>query len=156
MDFSKLRHRIVFLSPKSSMTNELGENVPVWIPYKPEMNTNLKVETENEVYITADHAGNAVLRSKDGMLFAHPVSLKEFEVWANVSPATGREYEEAQKLRAETTYNVTTRYFENITPDFKILFRGRVMNIVSVLNIGELNAELRIIASEMITNAESY
>ena len=84
------------------------------------------------------------------------ISLKEFEVWANVSPTTGREYEEAQKLRAETTYSITTRYFTDIKPDCKILFRGRILNIVSVLNVGEMNTELKIVAAEMITNAESF
>ena len=156
MFFSNLRHRIVFLSPRSSITNELGENVPVGIPFKPGMNPNMRITSETEIYITADYTGNASLITIDGIPYAHHISLREFEVWANVSPTTGREYEEAQKLRAETTYTVTTRYFYDIHPDCKILFRGRVMNIVSVLNVGELNTELRIVATEMMTNAESF
>ena len=156
MDFSRLRHRIVFLSPCSSITNELGENVPVWIPYKPGINPDLRIDTDTEIYITADYTGNASLITVDGIPYAHPISLKEFEVWANVSPTTGREYEEAQKLRAETTYSITTRYFTDIKPDCKILFRGRILNIVSVLNVGEMNTELKIVAAEMITNAESF
>ena len=54
---------------------------------------------------------------------------------------TGREYDEAQKLRAETTYNVLTRYFPNITTDIRILFRGRFLSIESVLNVGERNEQ---------------
>lgn len=71
------------------------------------------------------------------------------EVWAFVAPKTGREYDEAQKLRAETTYNITTRYHEGITAEMRILFRGRTLKIESVLNIGEKNEELRIVASEV-------
>ena len=48
-------------------------------------------------------------------------NYKDFiTVWAFVTPKTGREYDEAQKLRAETTYNVHTRYFSNITSDMQI------------------------------------
>ena len=73
-------------------------------------------------------------------------------VWAYVAPKTGREYEEAQKLRAETTYNVVTRYFSGITTDMRILFRGRIFYIESVLNIDERNEQLQIIAVEKDRN----
>ena len=156
MDFSKLRHRIVFLKPSKSVTNELGENVPVWVPFKPCLNNNLEITNDIRIYLTADNNGNAVLRMKDAQPHAHSLVLKDYMVWANVSPTTGREYEEAQKLRAETTYSITTRYFDGIKPDCKILYNNKLFDIVSVLNIGELKSELKIIASEMITNAESY
>ena len=70
-------------------------------------------------------------------------------VWAYVAPKTGREYEEAQKLRAETTYNILTRYFPNITADMKIKFRDKELKIESVLNIEERNEQLQIVASEV-------
>ena len=69
-------------------------------------------------------------------------------VWAFVSPRTGREYDEAQKLRAETTYNVSIRYFPDITAEMYIKFNGRILKIESVLNIGERNEELMIVAVE--------
>ena len=70
-------------------------------------------------------------------------------VWAEVSPKTGREYDESQKLRAETTYNVRTRYHEGITADMQIKYGDRVMKIESVLNLSERNEELLIVASEV-------
>lgn len=69
-------------------------------------------------------------------------------VWACVEPKTGREYDEAQKLRAETTYNITTRYFEDVTAEMKIKHNNKIFDIVSVLNVGGRNNELLIVASE--------
>ena len=70
-------------------------------------------------------------------------------VWAFVAPKTGREYDEAQKLRAETTYNVHTRYHENISAEMQIRYNDRILKIESVLNINERNEELLIVASEV-------
>lgn len=83
-----------------------------------------------------------------------PIYTEYMTVWAYVAPKTGREYDEAQKLRAETTYNVTTRYFPNITTDMQIMFQGRTLKIESVLNISERNEELRIVASEVDKNGK--
>lgn len=33
MDFSKLRHRAIFLKPLDKRLNSMNENVPVWIPF---------------------------------------------------------------------------------------------------------------------------
>lgn len=80
-----------------------------------------------------------------------PDYTKVRTVWAFVAPKTGREYDEAQKLRAETTYNVSTRYFADITSEMQIQYNGRILKIESVLNLNERNEELRIVASEVDT-----
>ena len=67
-------------------------------------------------------------------------------VWAAVEPLTGREYTEAQKIRADTTYRVTTRYIADVTPDMRIDHGNKTLNIASVLNIDERNVELQIVA----------
>jgi len=77
-----------------------------------------------------------------------PVYTDFATVWAAVEPLRGREYHEAQKIRAETTYRVTTRFLAGVTPDMKIVHRGRMLDIVSILNIGERNVELQIIVTE--------
>lgn len=151
MDFSKMRHRIVFLRPSKTELNSMKENVPVWVPFKPSMNNNLQITEEYEVYLTSDYAGNAVLKHISGEPYAHKLLIKEYAVWAYVAPKTGREYDEAQKLRAETTYNITTRYFPGITADMKIMYGSKIFRIESVLNIDERNEQLRIVASEVDT-----
>ena len=72
-----------------------------------------------------------------------------YGVRAYVSPTTGREYDESQKIRAETTYNVVTRYFNGIESNMKILYGAKVFDIVSVLDINESHRELKIVCSEV-------
>lgn len=78
-----------------------------------------------------------------------PEYIEYMTVWAYVAPKTGREYEEAQKLRAETTYNIMTRHFPDIKVNMKIRFKDKELKIESVLNIDERNEQLQIIASEV-------
>ncbi len=156
MDFSKLRHRVIFLKPLDKRLNSMNENVPVWIPFKPKLSGDITA-AETSVYVLTDNKGNALWKSAGGgQLYSHQLSLNEYAVWANVSPMSGREYEESQKLRAETTYKITTRYFPNITEDMKIMFGLKVLDIVSVLNIGENNTELQIVAKEKDRNGKEY
>ena len=55
-------------------------------------------------------------------------------VWARVEPARGREYYEAQKANAETTYKITTRYIKGITTDMTIHFKEHIFKINSIIN----------------------
>mgnify|MGYP002509545635 FL=1 len=73
-------------------------------------------------------------------------------VWASVEPTRGREYQEAQRIRPELTYKITTRYHRGITPDMFIRFKDRYFNIVSVINVKEKNEMLEIICTEKITD----
>lgn len=145
MDFSKMRHRIVFLKPMDSTSNSFDENVMLWTPFKPAAAPFCKTDAA----IRADSGGRAVFTDPK-----HTAILRDFEVWAFVSPMTGREYEEAQKLRGETTYNIITRFFEGITHDMKIVFKGKIFDIVSVLNIAERDEQLKIVAKERGSGGE--
>ncbi len=83
-----------------------------------------------------------------------PVYSEYKTVWAYVAPKTGREYDESQKIRAETTYNITTRYHGGITTDMRIKFGEKEFKIESILNIDERNNELKIVASEVDKNGK--
>ena len=61
-----------------------------------------------------------------------PVPIKT--VWARVEPARGREYYEAQKANAETTYKITTRYMKNVTAGMTIHFKDHIFKINSIIN----------------------
>jgi SPP1 family predicted phage head-tail adaptor len=145
MDFSKLRHRIIFLKPTDNVTNGMGETVPRYKPFKPYLPLPLQVQGE-DVYLTHDSDGNAVLVYADGKPYAHKLALKEYSVAGFVSPMSGREYEESQKLRTETTYKISTRFFRNITPEMRLLYGNKEFEIVSVLDLNEKHEELRIVA----------
>lgn len=78
--------------------------------------------------------------------------LKEIKtVWASVEPTRGREYQEAQRVRAELTYKIITRYHKGITPDMIIKFKNRYFNIISVINVREQNVMLEIICTEKLS-----
>lgn len=73
-------------------------------------------------------------------------------VWAGVEPMRGREYQEAQRVRPELTYKITTRYHKGITPDMLVRFKDRWFHIVSVINVRERNEMLEIICIEKTGN----
>ena len=125
MNFSKLRHRIIFLRPTDITKNAMNEAVPKYEPFKP--------YAKNQDVIT------------------------DFSVAGLVVPMSGREYEESQKIRAETTYKISTRYFPGITADMRILHDGREFEIISILDLDGRREELQIIAIETGRNtAQSF
>lgn len=72
-------------------------------------------------------------------------------VWASVEPTRGKEYQEAQRIRPELTYKITTRYHKEVTPDMLIKFKDRHFEIISIINTREKNEMLEIICTESIT-----
>lgn len=156
MNFSKLRHRIIFLSPTDEIINSMGETVPRYKPFKPYLPLPLQMQ-KNKVYLSHDNDGNAVLEYANGKPYAHKLALENFSVAAFVTPTTGREYEESQKIRAETTYKISTRYFRGINSTHRILYNNREFEIVSVLDLNERHDELQIIAAERnIQTAQTF
>ena len=147
MDFSKLRHRIIFLSPTDEIINSMGETVPRYKPFKPYLPLPLQMQ-KNKVYLSHDSDGNAILTEQNGQPIAHKLALSEYSVAAFVTPTTGREYEESQKIRAETTYKISTRFFRGINSTHRILYNNREFEIVSVLDLNERHEELQFIAAE--------
>ena len=147
MNFSKLRHRIIFLSPTDEIINSMGETVPRYKPFKPYLPLPIQVDAD-KVYLSHDNDGNAVLKYIDGKPYAHKLALQNFSVAGLVVPMSGREYEESQKIRAETTYKISTRFFRHITSDMRILYDNREFEIVSVLDLGGKHDELQIVAAE--------
>ena len=142
MNFSKLKHRIIFLRPGDLRKNSMGETVPGYVPFKP------SIPSSDDVYLTHDTDGNAVIKRRDGNAYSYLDALRDYSVAAFVSPMSGREYEESQKLRVETTYKILTRFFPKITPQMRILYDNREFEIVSVLDTNEQHTELQIVAAE--------
>ena len=147
MNFSKLRHRIIFLRPTDMIKNSMGETVPRYKPFKPYLPLPIQVDAD-KVYLLHDNDGNAVLKYIDGKPYAHKLALQNFSVAGLVAPMSGREYEESQKIRAETTYKISTRFFRHITSDMRILYDNREFEIISILDLGGKHDELQIVAAE--------
>lgn len=136
-----MRDRIVILSPGYSYINDLDETVPAWAPFRPYTENNpqeLPLLTVTEGAAQPQYLGMADERA-----------VMQYAIWAQVSPLNGREYEESQKLRAETTYSIKIRYAANIRSDFKVLYKNRLFEIISVLNLGSRNREIKLVCSEV-------
>ena len=116
MNFSKLRHRVIFLKPTDIKTNSMNETVPGYEPFKPYAKNQAEVQ--------------------------------DFSVAGLVVPMSGREYEESQKIRAETTYKIFTRFFPNITSDMRIMHENKEFEIISILDLNGRREELQIVAVE--------
>mgnify|MGYP001542883859 FL=1 len=89
---------------------------------------------------------------KQNELLQTETALEEIKtVWASVEPTRGREYQEAQSIRPELTYKITTRYHKEVTPDMFIKFKDRYFQIVSIINVRERNEMLEIVCTEKLT-----
>lgn len=69
-------------------------------------------------------------------------------VHAFVNPLSGNERWQSQRVEANTTHRIFIRYRSGITPEMRVNFGGRIMQVVAVLNLEERNKWLEIQAVE--------
>jgi len=55
-------------------------------------------------------------------------------IWASIEPARGKEYYESQRARNDEMVKVTIRYRETVTDGCKVLYRGHVYEIQSIVD----------------------
>ena len=72
------------------------------------------------------------------------------KAWAGIYPARGTEKWQSAERHAKATHEIAIRFVPGITPKHRVRFRQRVFNIISVLNAGERNKQLKIIAEEIV------
>ena len=70
--------------------------------------------------------------------------------WASVEPLKGREYLEAQKLRAELTYRIKIRYLADLEQSMRVKFKDRIFRIESIINLNEANREIHFMCVEQV------
>lgn len=73
-------------------------------------------------------------------------------VWAAVENLYGREYWEAAAIQKENTVKFTIRYRTDVDQTMRIVFGGKIYNIVSVDNIKYRNKLIEIKAKELTQN----
>lgn len=77
------------------------------------------------------------------------VAWEEFAtVWAEILPTREREELFAGQLAKLATHKITMRYFDGITTRMRINYDGRFFNIISILNVGERDETIEILAEE--------
>jgi SPP1 family predicted phage head-tail adaptor len=70
--------------------------------------------------------------------------------WASIEPLNSKELIEAQQIKSESTHRVKMRYDSDITPEHRLVFNGRTLEINSLINVMELNKELILICRESV------
>jgi SPP1 family predicted phage head-tail adaptor len=70
------------------------------------------------------------------------------KAWAKVSPVKGTEKTGEDGVKSATSFAILTRFIPSITSAWRISFRGRLLDIVGVVNVDERSNELEIEAVE--------
>lgn len=71
-------------------------------------------------------------------------------VWANINPISGREFFAAESVNSEITHKVRLRYREDIKPDMRVSYKGRIFRVESVINEFEKDKLLQLMCRELI------
>lgn len=153
MNFGRMRHRILLMKRNGTTRNSMNEEVPAYEVYHPGLKLLVVFETNDEsghVYWRTKDNGNADLQEdRTGHPYAHQLEESEWAFWAEVRPTTGRSYEEMQKIRAETTYNVYMRYIPGVTHDMFITHGDKKLKIESVIDVDNRHTILNLVCSEV-------
>lgn len=70
-------------------------------------------------------------------------------VWAAVEPLSGREYFAAEQVNTENSVKITIRYKKGITTDMRIVYDGKIFEVISILNPKERCVSLVLICREV-------
>lgn len=73
-----------------------------------------------------------------------------YRCWANITPIQGKEFYQAETINSDLTHRIRLRYKNGISSNMRILYRGRIFNIVSVINDYEKNVSLQLMCRELI------
>jgi len=68
--------------------------------------------------------------------------------WASVMPLQGRELEIAKQINSQIDHAVVIR-FQEIATTNRLIFKGRTLEILSILNVEERDHELHIFCREV-------
>lgn len=71
-------------------------------------------------------------------------------LYANISPISGKEFEFAKSFGATVSHKINTHWIAGVNVKQKVLFNGRTFSINAVLNPEELNRELVLYCTEQI------
>lgn len=71
--------------------------------------------------------------------------------WAGIEPLTGRELLAAQAVNTENTHQVKLRYRTGITAAMRVVYQGRLFNILSVIDPDTAHVALHLLCSEGLT-----
>lgn len=68
--------------------------------------------------------------------------------WARIEPVRGREYYEAQRIRTENSYKITTRYHKSLDDSMLIKYQNRTFEIQNIVDPYENHSALEFYCTE--------
>lgn len=74
-----------------------------------------------------------------------------FDPWARVMPLSGNELFKAKQIHEALDTEFTIRYSTAVRPDHRIVYNGKQYDIVSIIDVGDMRRELRILATQVTT-----
>jgi len=70
------------------------------------------------------------------------------KAWCDVKPLNGNEKYVSAEKHATATHQVIIRYLKGVNPKMRLLLRGRVFEIIAVLNVNEEDKMIQLIVEE--------
>ena len=61
-------------------------------------------------------------------------------IWSSIKPLSGKEYDNEDKINADTTHEIRIRHIKGLVASDRILFGTRVFEINSIIRVMERNA----------------
>lgn len=71
-------------------------------------------------------------------------------VWASIDPISGKEFYAAEQSQSKVTHKIRCRYFSGAKTEQRIKYKGRIFQIVSVINWGERSEDLMFMCEELV------
>lgn len=71
-------------------------------------------------------------------------------VWAEVRPTTGRSFFNAKQINSEISHSVYIRYRNGLSPNMRIKFKGRIFEVLYIMNVNEDNTLMQIYCKELV------
>ena len=97
-----------------------------------------RITIQEEALTTGDAGGQMVIWS-------------DFvKIWAEIKPLNGRERLQSEQLNSSITHTVTIRHIDGVNADMRIIYQGRVFNVIAVINPFESNIVLEILCEENV------
>lgn len=71
-------------------------------------------------------------------------------MWVEVKPVSGREFYAVEQSQSEVTHKVSCRYRSGLDTAMRIVCRGRVFQIISIIDWEERHESLLIMCKELV------
>jgi SPP1 family predicted phage head-tail adaptor len=75
--------------------------------------------------------------------------VAQFAAWANIDPLSGSEALSGMQLTAKVTHRITIHFQVGVSAAMRLVHEGRIFEIRSVMNPGERNQYLVLMAEEV-------